>query len=1125
MIGIRSAHFLPSASGLCGAGGWAEGGGQGERAHGSEFMGEEIDLHVGGYHLTESIGTGGMGSVFRATVEADGKPVPRGSTVAVKLLHPHLRTIPEFVQRFRREAHLAAAICHPNVVRVLDEGEDDRKHYIVMEFAPGRKLTDLLKANSPLSPQQTIEIMSQVCNALQAAHCVEDPDEPGRIRSLVHRDIKPDNIVIQDVSDRPFPTVSVADAKPSVAQLRVKLLDFGLAKDVQSLSTALSQSGQSLGTPAYMSPEQCRGEDVDQRSDIYSLGVVAYHTITGTQPFAGPTTVAYAQQHAEEIPPDILKRNPLCPNSLADCIYRCLAKDPADRYASPAELQCDLARIVRGQPVAQVHRFRRKDSFNGRRVAAIAACTLLVAAAVAVGGWMLLTDTARSDLARAMQEAEAAVAAHEYGRARSLMEDAIAAISNRSDRDQLIAPAQRRLSAIVALQEDERAKEARLARVGQLMGEARKLLVEGRLVEAGTVIRSVLELDPDSKQGLLLQNEILHRFRLAQAAPVKVQADTAVESLRAMDLARSEGFEGLLEALDATYRLAGTLFTEKDYGLAIEKYQEVIRESDRLARLEEERQQAKRELARARDAEDAALRDGAEEEPESLSALGRARKARMAGQGQFQSQRFAEAAATWQQSREGFDEAGEAASGITRLRDEAGEAKSAAVAAESAARGAGAEGLEGAVSIWSSACAKAARAEAAYKAREYATAAAEWKSAESTFIAARDLATCLSAVADARAKYQVTLSRCDQSLLCEHGAVVWEEVQQILQTATSEGKDFNEAVKAYERAASLLPQAVTEAQMVQEEARFASLLLAAQRAAEVLPPLGNALKAVEKETLESGLRAVQGALAIRPADTTAAGLKDTLESYLALPKEIQLELGNGVRIPFVLVPAGKATMGSSETEGDRKRDEGPQREVTISQPFYMGVYEVTQEQYEAVMQAKPSYFRGAKNPVDNVSWHDAVKFCREVSKKTGRTLRLPTEAEWEYAFRAGSNTRYHYGQDPDARRLGEYAWYFGNSDSKTHPVGGKKPNAFGLHDMHGNVWEWCNDRYADSYAGGKETDPTGPESGDSRVVRGGSWLSFSKDCRSASRFCLLPDTRLFNGGFRVVSLVPEEDEE
>ncbi len=220
-------------------------------------------------------------------------------------------------------------------------------------------------------------------------------------------------------------------------------------------------------------------------------------------------------------------------------------------------------------------------------------------------------------------------------------------------------------------------------------------------------------------------------------------------------------------------------------------------------------------------------------------------------------------------------------------------------------------------------------------------------------------------------------------------------------------------------------------------------------------------------------------------------------------KELTLDLGKNVSMKLVLIPAGKFLMGSSKAEQAKageeiKRilksdkspeelcaDEGPSREVTLTRPFYMGVHEVTQEQYEGVIGSNPSRFKGAKNPVDTVSWEDAVAFCQALSRKTGKTVRLPTEAQWEYACRAGSKTRFGFG-DNDAD-LGNYAWFDQNSGRKTHSVGGKKPNAFGLYDTHGNVWEWCSDWYAESYANAKTLDPTGPGSGPGRVLRGGSW--------------------------------------
>jgi formylglycine-generating enzyme required for sulfatase activity len=179
----------------------------------------------------------------------------------------------------------------------------------------------------------------------------------------------------------------------------------------------------------------------------------------------------------------------------------------------------------------------------------------------------------------------------------------------------------------------------------------------------------------------------------------------------------------------------------------------------------------------------------------------------------------------------------------------------------------------------------------------------------------------------------------------------------------------------------------------------------------------------------------------------------------------------------------------------------------------MGIYEVTQEQYEAVMGKNPSHFKGAPNPVETVSWEEAKEFCEALSKKTGRNVRLPTEAEWEYACRAGSRTRFAFGEDDG--KCGNYAWYTKNSDDKAHSVGQKKANDWGLYDMHGNVWEWCSDWYAESYANAKHSDPQGPESGSDRVLRGGSFNCQTQLCRSAMRFWFAPNTRFKDVGFRV----------
>ena len=233
----------------------------------------------------------------------------------------------------------------------------------------------------------------------------------------------------------------------------------------------------------------------------------------------------------------------------------------------------------------------------------------------------------------------------------------------------------------------------------------------------------------------------------------------------------------------------------------------------------------------------------------------------------------------------------------------------------------------------------------------------------------------------------------------------------------------------------------------------------------------------------------------------------------AAERTITLDLGKQVTMKLTLIPAGKFMMGSPSDEAGRRDNEGPQREVTISRPFYMGIHEVTQCQYEAIMGSNPSKFKDATKPVEMVSWDDTMEFCKKLSQKIGKKVILPTEAQWEYACRAGSKTRFCFGEDE--KQLDHYARYGQSGDAGTIPVGMKKPNAWGLYDMHGNVWEWCSDWGARSYVNAPSVDPTGPDSGQYRVTRGGPWDLPAAACRSASRGRGASDSRSGVTGFRV----------
>ena len=216
-----------------------------------------------------------------------------------------------------------------------------------------------------------------------------------------------------------------------------------------------------------------------------------------------------------------------------------------------------------------------------------------------------------------------------------------------------------------------------------------------------------------------------------------------------------------------------------------------------------------------------------------------------------------------------------------------------------------------------------------------------------------------------------------------------------------------------------------------------------------------------------------------------------LAKSLNKPIEAKIDLGKGVKLEMVLIPAGKFMMGSPASEVGRRENE-TQHEVTLTKPFYMGKYEVTQVEWQAVMGNNPSQIKGARLPVTNVSWNDCQDFIKKLNARRNGFYRLPTEAEWEYACRAGSKTVYSFG---DSITNGDANYGPGG---KSVAVGSYKPNAFGLFDMHGNVWEWCEDWYA-NYPAEAVTDPNGAGTGKSRVSRGGSFDYGGSLARSSSR--------------------------
>ena len=331
------------------------------------------ELIAGRYELEELVGSGGMSNVFRA----HDRLLER--TVALKILHEQYTRDEDYVERFRREARAVAQLTHPNIVTVIDRGEQDGRQFIVFEYVDGQNLKEL-SARGPLDVREAIGLALQVAHALSFAHA----------RGLVHRDVKPQNVLLNDEG-------------------QAKVTDFGIARSLDV--HGVTQTGTVLGTSDYIAPEQARGQKVDPKTDIYSLGVVLYELLTGEVPFSGDNFVAVAMRHVSEPPPSVLEQRPDCPVRVDLAIQRAMAKDPADRFASMDELCAELEACLAeldgrdGEGATMIvpppPRPRRTRPQRERRrfPVGIALIVLLAALLVAGGAYLLLsTDSAKKAL-------------------------------------------------------------------------------------------------------------------------------------------------------------------------------------------------------------------------------------------------------------------------------------------------------------------------------------------------------------------------------------------------------------------------------------------------------------------------------------------------------------------------------------------------------------------------------------------------------------------------------------------------------------------------------------------------------------------------------------------------------
>ncbi|MSZ67561.1 MAG: Stk1 family PASTA domain-containing Ser/Thr kinase, partial [Actinobacteria bacterium] len=269
------------------------------------------------YEIGRRVGRGGMAEIFQA------RDILLDRTVAIKVLFAEFAVDPAFVERFRREAQSAAGLNHPNIVGVYDWGRVNNTYYIAMEFVDGRTLADIIRQSNNFTPVQVCDVIGEVALALDSAHQ----------NGVIHRDVKPGNILISTTG-------------------QVKVADFGIARALGAgIEQNLTQTGAVMGTATYFSPEQAQGAATDQRSDIYSLGIVMYEMLAGTVPFSGENAVAIAYKQVHEDPIPLDQRNKSIPEGLTAIVAKCMAKSPDARYSTAGEVRDDLRRFVDGLPV------------------------------------------------------------------------------------------------------------------------------------------------------------------------------------------------------------------------------------------------------------------------------------------------------------------------------------------------------------------------------------------------------------------------------------------------------------------------------------------------------------------------------------------------------------------------------------------------------------------------------------------------------------------------------------------------------------------------------------------------------------------------------------------------------
>jgi serine/threonine-protein kinase len=1070
------------------------------------YQGKVKGLVFGEYVVLDKLGEGGMGVVLKA----EHRRMKR--VVAVKMISAASLKSPDAVKRFYREVEVAAKLEHPNIVAAYDASEHEGVHYLVMQFVDGKDLSAVVTEKGPLPIAQAVDYVIQAARGLQYAH------EQG----IIHRDIKPANLLV--------------DTKGAV-----KILDMGLARvaglaDQEDGKDRLTASGQVMGTLDYMAPEQAMDtHHVDARADIYSLGCTLYRLLTGEVLFKGDSLARIIWAHQQAPIPSLCKARSDVPPQLDAVFQKMVAKKPEERQQSMTDVIAALETCVdkRSAPATSLGEestvtFQAADNLSflqgesPRRLAMaskqkaekLAAATLAHRAAAAETSKQLAGD---EGLLAAWRKKKTPILAigcgllgvlgivalvvtirvrHPDGKETvvSVPSGSKVRVNENGDVDVTVkAEVAKPVAAVygpdapppaVAPFDAAKAKqyqEAWAKHLGVTVEQTNSISMKLALIPPGEFEMGSTDEEIAREEGKKNEAEHWYFDKVPSEAPRH-----HVKITKPFYLATYQVTQGEYEKVMGVNPSA---FTEKQ--MEASAFKPPLDQRQKKEREGDARRVAGKDTSRH--PVETVNWDDAMEFCRKLSAMPAEQTARRVYRLPTEAEwEYACRAGTTTQWYCGDDEAG--------LLDVAWFNKNAGgmthPVGQKRPNAWGLYDMSGNVFQWCGDwCSK----------DYYAQSPPNDPIGPPTgFGRVLRGGTWIFMASACRSAYRDTLTPA-----CRNRAYGFRVVCEVV---------------ALQQEQPTTPAAASSA------------------VGPNAPPA-----------------------AVAPFDATQAKQhQEAWAKHLGVP----VEQTNSLGMPLVFIPPGEFEMGSTPEEvqwaleyGRQKEPlwysnsiltEVPRHRVKITKPFYIGMYLVTQAEYQKVMGTNPSAFTEkqveaaafkppldpkqideredalkkvvgkdtSRHPVESVNWDEAMEFCRRLSampaeRTARRVYRLPTEAEFEYACRAGTTTRWYSGDDEAG--LQERAWYNKNSGFLTHPVGEKRPNAWGLYDISGNVWQWCGDWFSkDYYAQSPPSDPTGPTAGFPRVLRGGSWLHCATLSRSAFRSSSTPAVRSHVDGFRVV---------